>query len=90
MRNVVALMGLGAALFIGTAAIAAEPGESTFNAKRQLIACMSKSMSVNRRLFYNDAMKACKEHLDARGNDGIRKDALAANSPTDVPAVKTP
>jgi hypothetical protein len=90
MRNLLGLLGLGAALLIGTEATAAEPGTPSVNSKRQVITCMVKSMSSNRTLSYNDAMKACKEQLDARDSSAIRKGAFAANAPAEPPAVKTP
>lgn len=44
--------------------------------RRQLADCMTKRMSSNRTLSYNDAAKACKDQL--RGN---KTDAALNNAP---------
>ena len=41
----------------------AQPERPAVIAKHQLSECMTKHMSVNRNLSYNDAMRACKERL---------------------------
>jgi hypothetical protein len=43
--------------------VSAQPERPTVLAKHQLSECMSKRMSANRSLSYNDAMRACKERL---------------------------
>lgn len=55
----------------------ARPESPAVIAKHQLSECMTKRMSANRSLSYNDAMRACKERLQPP------KD-LAANNPIET------
>jgi len=48
-------------LVLGAQTIAAQPESPAVIAKRQLSECMTKRMSANKTLSYNDAMRACKE-----------------------------
>jgi hypothetical protein len=48
---------------IGAQTVSAQPERPAVLAKHQLSECMSKRMSANRNLSYNDAMRACKERL---------------------------
>jgi hypothetical protein len=48
-------------LLIGAQTLSAQPERPAVLAKHQLSECMSKRMSANRNLSYNDAMRACKE-----------------------------
>jgi hypothetical protein len=50
-------------LILGAETISAQPESPAVIAKRQLSECMSRRMSTNRSLSYNDAMRACKERL---------------------------
>jgi hypothetical protein len=50
-------------LILGAQTIGAQPERPAIIAKHQLSECMSKRMSANRNLSYNDAMRACKERL---------------------------
>ena len=50
-------------LLIGAQTLSAQPERPAVLAKHQLSECMSKRMSANRSLSYNDAMRACKERL---------------------------
>lgn len=50
-------------LLIGAQTVSAQPERPAVLAKHQLSECMSKRMSANRSLSYNDAMRACKERL---------------------------
>lgn len=50
-------------LILGAQTIRAHPESPAVLAKRALSECMSKRMSANRNLTYNDAMRACKERL---------------------------
>jgi len=50
-------------LILAPPIVSAEPESPAVIAKRQLHECMSKRMSANRSLSYNDAMRACKERL---------------------------
>lgn len=58
-----AIMGLG--LWTGGAS-AADAASHAPSSKRQLAMCMTKRMSDNRTLSYNDATKLCKEQLEAQ------------------------
>jgi hypothetical protein len=50
-------------LILGAQTIGAQPESAAVIARHQLSECMSKRMSANRNLSYNDAMRACKERL---------------------------
>jgi hypothetical protein len=50
-------------LILGAQTAGAQPESPAAIAKHQLVECMTKRMSVNRTLSYNDAMRACKERL---------------------------
>jgi hypothetical protein len=50
-------------LILGAQIAGAQPKSAAVIAKRQLFECMTKRMSANRTLSYNDAMRACKERL---------------------------
>lgn len=52
-------------LILGAQTAGAQPESAAIIAKHQLIECMTKRMSANRTLSYNDAMRACKERLQA-------------------------
>jgi hypothetical protein len=59
-------------LMLGAQTIGAQPESPALMAKRQLSECMTKRMSANKTLSYNDAMRACKERVQAP------KDTLAS------------
>lgn len=48
---------------LGAQIIVAQPERPAVLAKRQLSECMTKRMSADRNLSYNDAMHACKQRL---------------------------
>jgi hypothetical protein len=50
-------------LLLSAQTAVAQPESPAIIAKHQLIDCMTKRMSANRTLSYNDAMRACKERL---------------------------
>jgi hypothetical protein len=50
-------------LLFGAQTVGAQPEKPAIIAKHQLSECMSKRMSADRSLSYNDAMRACKERL---------------------------
>jgi hypothetical protein len=72
-----------------SAVLAQELQSPPVSLKRQMVACMTKSMSSNRTLSYNDAQKDCKDRIFANGQTGIGKRALAANA-ADTPTLKNP
>jgi hypothetical protein len=50
-------------LILGSQTIGAQPERPAVIAKHQLSECMTKRMSANRNLSYNEALRACKERL---------------------------
>jgi hypothetical protein len=56
-------MAIACSLLIGAQSASALPEKPAVIAKHQLNECMTKRMSANRSLSYNDAMRACKERL---------------------------
>jgi len=50
-------------LLVGAQTASAQPEKAAVIAKHQLSECMTKRMSANRSLSYNDAMRACKVSL---------------------------
>jgi hypothetical protein len=50
-------------LVLGAPTIVARPESPAVIAKHQLNECMTKRMSADRSLSYNEAMRACKERL---------------------------
>jgi len=65
-------------LILGAQVVGAQPESPAVIAKHQLSECMTKQMSANRSLSYNDAMRACKQRLQPP------KDTLASINPTDT------
>ena len=64
-------------LVLGSYVAGAQPESPVVLARHQLSECMTKRMSADRSLSYNDAMRACKERLQPR------KD-LASNNPIET------
>jgi hypothetical protein len=50
-------------LLIAAHTVNAQPEQPAVIARHQLSECMSKRMSTDRNLSYNDALRACKERL---------------------------
>jgi hypothetical protein len=82
MKHVITVMGFGGLMLMGAQAVAAPPPSQSTLVKRHLMECMTKRMSANRTLSYNDARKGCKERLQPA------KDEVASITP--VPTIKTP
>jgi hypothetical protein len=82
MRRFVSAVGFSLIL-LGSHAATAAPQSRAVIAKRQLSECMTRRMSANRNLSYNDAMRVCKERLQPP------KDTLASISPVG-PGTKSP
>jgi hypothetical protein len=89
MRTLLLTVGCATAMLNASAAFSQEPQTPPLSLKRQMVACMNKSMSANRTLSYNDAQKDCKDRVLANGQNGMGKRALAANA-ADAPALKNP
>ena len=84
MTRLMTVMGFGALMLIGAQSLAAPPPPSqSAQMKRQMADCMTKKMSANRTLSYNDARKGCKERLQPG------KDEVASITPVPA-AIKTP
>jgi hypothetical protein len=87
MTRLITVMSFGGLMLIGAqsvaAPLAAPPPNPSTVMKRQMSECMTKKMTANKTLSYNDARKGCKERLQPG------KDEVASITP--VPAVtKTP
>jgi hypothetical protein len=65
-------------LILGAHTALAQPQSAAVLAKRQLSECMSKRMSADKGLSYNDARRVCKERLQPA------KDTLASINPVDT------
>jgi hypothetical protein len=89
MRTALLILGCSMSMLNASAAFSQEPQSPPLPLKRQMVACMNKSMSANRTLSYNEAQKDCKERVLAAGQNAIGKRALAANA-ADAPALKNP
>ena len=83
MERVWILISLSSAIFLSTGAHADDSLHGSIATKRQIFSCMTKRMSNDRTISYNDAEKTCKQSSPAR------KDTLAVNAPVKT-AVKTP
>jgi hypothetical protein len=83
MQRLMTVMGFGALMLIGAQALAAPPPSQPTQIKRQMADCMTKKMSANRTLSYNDARKGCKERLQPG------KDEVASITPVPT-TIKTP
>jgi hypothetical protein len=77
MRRFITAVG-GSLILLGSQAALTQPESRAVIAKRQLSECMTRRMSANRSLSYNDAMRACKEHLQPP------RETLASISPADA------
>jgi hypothetical protein len=64
-------------LVLGAHIACAQPQSAAVIAKQQLRDCMTKRMSANRSLSYNDALRACKE-LQQPSKDVASINPLAA------------
>jgi len=63
MKRFMAAIGLSSAILLIAPAATAQPESPAVLAKRQLSECMSKHMSADKALSYNDARRMCKELL---------------------------
>jgi hypothetical protein len=79
MRTLAVAIGLTVAAFHTPAAVSQESEGAALSAKRQMVICMNKSMSADKTLSYNQALKDCKERLSVRTQGSIGKRAVAAN-----------
>jgi hypothetical protein len=65
-------------ILLGSQAASAQPQSAAVIAKRQLSECMTRRMSADKTLSYNDALRVCKERLQPP------KDTLASISPVNT------
>jgi hypothetical protein len=81
MRTLAVAIGLTAAAFHTPVAVSQESEGASLSAKRQMVICMNKSMSADKTLSYNQALKDCKERLSASiGKRAVAANAVAANA----------
>ena len=78
MKRFLTTVGWTTVMFLGAHTAHAQPESAAVIAKRQLSECMTKRMSADRALSYNDARRVCKERLQPP------KDTLAAINPADA------
>jgi len=77
MTRILAAVGWTLIFAVAQTALA-QPESPAVIAKRQLSECMTKRMSADKSLSYNDARRVCKERLQPP------KDTLAAINPADT------
>jgi len=84
MTRLITVVSFGGLMLMGAQSVAAPPppNPSTLM-KRQMADCMTKKMTANKTLSYNDARKGCKERLQPG------KDEVASITPVPA-ATKTP
>jgi len=63
MKRFLTAVGCTSLVFIGAHTAFAQPERAAVIAKRQLSECMSRRMSADRSLSYNDARRVCKDRL---------------------------
>ena len=80
MKRFLTAVGCTTLIFIGAHTALAQPESAAVIAKRQLNECMSRRMSADKGLSYNDARRVCKERLQPP------KDTLASINPVDAAA----
>ena len=66
MNRVLTAVGVAGVLLIG-AQTTADPRSPPPTARRQLLDCMSRRMSADKALSYNEAAKRCKEEAKNKG-----------------------
>ncbi|MGA2709470.1 MAG: hypothetical protein ACLQJ0_11100 [Steroidobacteraceae bacterium] len=88
MTRLLTSIAMSAAIFMAAQALAVDAGDKSATAKRQLIArvssCMTRRMSVNRAISYNEAMRVCKDKL-LKPIDGSASGALLASATPSYP-----
>jgi hypothetical protein len=82
MKRFLTAVGLISSIF-GANIAGASPQSPAIIAKHQLTECMTKRMSANRNLSYNDARRECQERLQPP------KETLASINPNE-PGTKAP
>jgi hypothetical protein len=73
MYRVLTAIGVAGVLIMGAQAIA-DPRSQPPTARRQLLDCMSRRMSADKTLSYNEAAKRCKEQAKNKGATMISSD----------------
>lgn len=76
MKRLISVVGFGGLWLLGAQLVLAQPESRAVIARHQLNECMTKRMSLDKLLSYNEALRTCREHLQPP------KDTLAANTPT--------
>jgi hypothetical protein len=75
MNRVLMLIATAGVMLVGTQAIAIDPAGHSRSSRRQVMDCMTKRMSANKTVSYNEAIKACKDQMKTQS------DNLASNAP---------
>ena len=78
MKRFLTTVGWTTLLFLGAHTAQAQPESAAVIAKRQMSECMTKRMSADKGVSYNEARRVCKERLQPP------KDTLAAINPADA------
>jgi hypothetical protein len=78
MKRFLTAVGWISLIFVGTDTAGASPQSAGSIAKHQLGECMTKRMSANKNLSYNDARRACLARLQPP------KDTLASINPVET------
>jgi hypothetical protein len=63
MKRFLTAVGWTTLICVGAHTALAQPESPAVIAKRQLSECMTRRMSADKNLSYNDARRVCKEHL---------------------------
>jgi hypothetical protein len=63
MNRLLTLIAMTGAIFASAETSAADPINQSPTHKRQMMGCMTKRMSADKALSYNEATKACKAQL---------------------------
>jgi hypothetical protein len=82
MNRVVPIIALTGVIFVAAQAQAIDSTSQSTMSKRQMIVqmvdCMKKRMSADKSRSYNEAMKACKDHMNKESDD-LSPGALVAS-----------
>lgn len=81
MQRFISAVAIGLLLLGGADSSLAQPPQSrSAMLKKQMTDCMTRRMSANRTLSYNEAMRSCKERMQPA------KEALASIGASDSPS----
>lgn len=75
MKRFIFAVGLSSSLLLAAPLVRAQPESRAVIARHQLGDCMTRRMSLDKMLSYNEALRTCRERLQPP------KETLAANAP---------